>query len=60
MPQNLKIRENANLLKEKLVASWCRVINETNLFEPEIPNIFNKKLNEQIKITVDADQSAYN
>jgi len=49
LPQNLKVRENANLLKEKLVACWCRIINQTNVFDTEIPSIFNKKLNEQTK-----------
>lgn len=60
LPQNLKVRENANLLKEKLVACWSRIISQTNLFDCEIPSIFNKKLNEQIKLTVEADQQAYN
>lgn len=60
LPQNLKVRENANFLKERLVACWSRIISQTNLFDCEIPSIFNKKLNEQIKLTVEADQQAYN
>ena len=59
LPQNLKVRENANLLKEKLVACWCRIINQTNVFDTEIPSIFNKKLNEQTKQLIEADQVAY-
>jgi len=46
LPTNLKVRENSNQLKEKLVACWCRIINQTNVYDVDIPSIFNKKLNE--------------
>lgn len=57
-PSNLKSRENSNLLKEKLVACWCRIISETNCFDSEIPSIFNKKLNENTKSAVEIEQNA--
>lgn len=55
IPQNLKIRENSNFLKEKLVACWCRIINQTNVYDDEVPSIFNKKISEQTKMVSEAE-----
>ena len=46
LPSNLKSRENSNFLKEKLVNSWCRILNQSNVYDSETPTIFNSKINE--------------
>jgi hypothetical protein len=46
LPSHLKSRENSNYLKEKLVNCWCRILNQSNIFESEIPTIFNSKIND--------------
>ena len=58
LPSNLKVRENSNSLKERIVYCWCRIIAQTNQFEANIPGIFNKKLNEQTKQLVEKEQSS--
>ena len=34
-PATLKIRENANAIKEKIILYMCKVLNAENKFQPE-------------------------
>ena len=35
MPATLKVRENANAIKEKIIIHMCKVLNAENKFQPE-------------------------
>lgn len=49
MPATLKVRENSNAIKEKLVFYVCRILSNENTFEPDAPtykSIFNKQVSQ--------------
>ena len=48
-PVNLKIRENSNLLKERIWQCWCKIISLSNSYEIETASIFDKKIDEKTK-----------
>jgi hypothetical protein len=35
-PENLKVRENSNALKEKLLFCWIRIINDENKYDTDV------------------------
>ena len=48
MPATLKIRENANAIKEKIIIHMCKVLNAENKFQPDenvAGAVFKKSLN---------------
>jgi hypothetical protein len=47
LPQTLKIRENCNALKEKLVVAWCSIFTKENEMDENIygEGIFKKTVN---------------
>lgn len=56
-PENLKVRENSNALKEKLLFCWIRIINDENKYDTDVQEIFTGKiLNEQTRQEVEHDQ----
>jgi len=55
-PENVKVRENANALKEKLFFCWIRIINEENKYDTDVAEIFaGKILDEQTRSQVEHD-----
>jgi hypothetical protein len=52
----LKSRENSNMLKEKILQCWCRVIAETNHYDPEV-EFGNKRLNENTSRLMEKEQA---
>ena len=49
LPSTLKVRENANAIKEKLILHICKVFNKENNWQPDehfAGNLFNKAINQ--------------
>ena len=49
LPSNLKNRDQANLLKEKIVQCICRTIANTNIYTQETSSFFTKKVDDRTK-----------
>ena len=48
LPQTLKVRENGNALKEKLVVAWCNIFTKENEMDDKMygEGIFKKTVNQ--------------
>ena len=49
LPSTLKVRENSNAIKEKIIIHMCKVMNKENTFQPEeniAGSLYNKSVNQ--------------
>ena len=49
LPATLKVRENSNAIKEKIIIHMCKVMNKENQFQPEeniSGSLYNKSINQ--------------